>query len=117
MISLLWVFTLSSTFTWYYLLNSKNILTLAPYLSEQVKYAKEKRYPVLNLFTSTERAKLNILETIADSILLKGEWPHVSCETKKKQTEKKLKQSVAKTITSVAQKKFLAENLCEPYTL
>ena len=73
MFSLLWVFTLSSTFTWYYLLNSKNILTLAPYLSEQVKYAKEKRYPVLNLFTSNERAKLNILETIPDSILLKGE--------------------------------------------
>ena len=119
MISLLWVFTLSSTFTWYYLLNSKNILTLAPYLSEQVKYAKEKRYPVLNLFTSNERAKLNILETIPDSILLKGEWPRVSCE-KKKQTNKQkknLKQSVAKTITSVAQKKFLSENLCEPYTL
>ena len=73
MFSLLWVFTLSSTFTWYYLLNSKNILTGAPYLSEQVKYAKEIRYPVLNLFTSNERAKLNILETIADSILLKGE--------------------------------------------
>ena len=38
-------------------------------------------------------------------------------EKKNKQTEKNLKQSVAKTITSVAQKKFLAENLCEPYTL
>ena len=117
MISLLWVFTLSSTFTWYYLLNSKNILTLDPYLSKQVKYGKGKRCPVLNLFTSNERAKLNILETIPDSILLKGEWPRVSCEKKKKQTEKNLKQSVAKTITSVAQKKFLAENLCEPYTL
>ena len=98
MFSLLCVFILSSTFTWYYLLNSKNILTLAPYLSEQVKYAKEKRYPVLNLFTSNERAKLNILETIPDSILFKGEWPRVSCEKKKnKQTEKNLKQSVAKT--------------------
>ena len=109
-ISLLWVFTLSSTFTWYYFLNSKNILTLAPYLSEQVKYAQEKRHPVLNLFTSNERAKLNILETIPDSILLKGEWPHVSCEKEKnKQTNKQkknLEQSVAKTITSVAQKKI-----------
>ena len=53
--------------------NSKNILTLAPYSSEQVKYGKEKSYPVLNLFTSNERAKLNIRETIPDSILLKGE--------------------------------------------
>ena len=89
MISLLWVFTLSSTFTWYYLLNSKNILTLDPYLSKQVKYGKGKRCLVLNLFTSNERAKLNILETIPDSILLKGEWPRVSCEKEKKQTNRK----------------------------
>ena len=109
MFSLLWVFTVSSTFTWYYLLNSKNILTLAPYLSEQVKYAKEKRYPVLNLFTSNERAKLNILETIPDSILLKGEWPHVSCERKKKQTNKQkknLEQSVAKPLLPLLRKNF-----------
>ena len=111
MFSLLWVFTLSSTFTWYYLLNSKNILTLAPYLSEQVKYAKEKRYPVLNLFTSNERAKLNILETIADSIFVKRGMTslYVSCEKKKnkqKKRKKNLEQSVAKTITSVAQKKI-----------
>ena len=94
MISLLWVFTLSSTFTWYYLLNSKNILTLAPYLSEQVKYAKEKRYPVLNLFTSNERAKLNILETIADSILLKGEWPLFMSVARRKKTNKKKEKKI-----------------------
>ena len=84
MISLLWAVLSHGTI---YLI----FLTLAPYLSEQVKYEKEKRHPVLNLFTSNERAKLNILETTADSILLKGEWPHVSCEQKKtnKQTEKK----------------------------
>ena len=82
---------------------------MAPYLSEQVKYAKEKRYPVLNLFTSNERAKLNILETIPDSILLKGEWPHVSCERKKKQTNKQkknLEQSVAKPLLPLLRKNF-----------